>query len=131
MTSVAPDRPVRAPEARLAPLMFVLGFAYLLVAAGLIHRASQPDVTPLEMHIMYWVWAALWPVFLVEAAVETDGGCRPADRDRRRLIRERPRPAGEEKRPCQEETASDEGQPHAGRDDRGPAPPAAMLASGS
>ena len=69
MTAAAEPDAVPRPEARLAPVMFALGFAYLLVLAGLIHRASQPEVTPLEMDLIRTALAALWPVFVIEAGV--------------------------------------------------------------
>jgi hypothetical protein len=47
--------------------MFALAFAYLLTLAGLIHRAPQPGVTPLELELMYGVLAVLWPAFVIEA----------------------------------------------------------------
>ena len=59
--------PVPTLERRLAPVMFALAFADLLILAGLIHRASQPDVTQPELDAMYLGLAVLWPVFVAEA----------------------------------------------------------------
>jgi hypothetical protein len=53
----------------MAPVMFALAFAYLLVVAGLIHRATAKEVTPLELDLMHGTLAALWPVFVIEAGV--------------------------------------------------------------
>jgi hypothetical protein len=77
-TDVPPDpRPVPTLEDRLAPVMFYLGFAYLLALAGLIHRAphlvQQQAETggdiPLELRLMYAFVAILWPAFVIEAGV--------------------------------------------------------------
>ncbi|HET6572119.1 MAG TPA: hypothetical protein VFG68_00830 [Fimbriiglobus sp.] len=67
MTPAASPEHVPTPEARLAPVMFALAFAYLLVLAGLIHRAPQPHVNPVELELMYGALAILWPVFVIEA----------------------------------------------------------------
>lgn len=67
MTPVTPPEPIPTPEARLAPVMFALAFAYLLVLAGLIHRAPQAEVAPLEIELMYGALAVLWPAFAIEA----------------------------------------------------------------
>lgn len=67
MTPVPPPEPVPTPEARLAPVMFALAFAYLLTLAGLIHRAPAAEVTPLEIELMHVALAALWPAFVIEA----------------------------------------------------------------
>jgi hypothetical protein len=67
--AVAVPGPVPMPETRLSALMFALAFAYLLVLAGLIHRAPQPSVNPLELELMYAVLAVLWPAFVIEAGV--------------------------------------------------------------
>lgn len=62
-----PEVTVRQLEDRLAPIMFTLAFLYLCVTAGLIHRANQPEVTPLEMRVMEVALAGLWPIFVGEA----------------------------------------------------------------
>jgi hypothetical protein len=49
--------------------MFALALAYLLVLAGLVHRATQSEVTQLELDLMHGTLVALWPVFVVEAGV--------------------------------------------------------------
>src|SRR5262245_7578395 len=62
--------PAAAPtrfEAVLARFMFLLSFAFLLLVAGLIHRAQQPQVTQGELNVMYAGLIALWPIFVVEA----------------------------------------------------------------
>ena len=48
MTAAAEPDAVPWPEARLAPVMFALAFAYLLVMAGLVHRAPRPDAAEAE-----------------------------------------------------------------------------------
>lgn len=59
--------PIPTLERRLAPVMFTLAFVDLLILAGLIHRASQPDVTQPELDAMYLGLAILWPFFSLEA----------------------------------------------------------------
>jgi hypothetical protein len=54
-------------DALRARLMFVLGFAYLLLSAGLIHRATTLSVTALELDVMAIGVAFLWPIFVAEA----------------------------------------------------------------
>lgn len=50
-----------------ARFMFLLAFAYLLLAAGLIHRAASGDATRSELEVIYAGLIALWPVFVAEA----------------------------------------------------------------
>jgi hypothetical protein len=50
-----------------ARFMFVLGFAYLLIVAGLIHRAPTQSVTLFELDVMAIGIAFLWPIFVAEA----------------------------------------------------------------
>ncbi|HVK17894.1 MAG TPA: hypothetical protein VM533_13175 [Fimbriiglobus sp.] len=75
MTPATTDRPDDMPgpapvsETRLSAVMFALAFAYLLVLAGLIHRAPQPTVSPLELELMYGALLVLWPAFVIEAGV--------------------------------------------------------------
>jgi voltage-gated potassium channel len=69
MTAAAEPDAVPRPEARLAPVMFALAFAYLLVLAGVVHRAPSSQVSPVELELMYGCLAALWPVFVIEAGV--------------------------------------------------------------
>jgi len=53
------------PRDRLARIMFWLGFLYLLVIAGLIHRYNRIDVTESEKSILInGLW--LWFVFVIE-----------------------------------------------------------------
>lgn len=47
--------------------MFAIAAVYLLLVAGLIHRAQQSEVSEFELTIMSIGIAALWPVFVVEA----------------------------------------------------------------
>jgi hypothetical protein len=47
--------------------MFVLGFIYLLIMAGLIHRATTETVSLAELDIMSVGVAFLWPIFVSEA----------------------------------------------------------------
>lgn len=61
--------PIPLLERRLAPVMFALAFLYLLVIAGLIHRASQVEVTEWELEVMYAGLAVLWPIFAGEAVI--------------------------------------------------------------
>jgi hypothetical protein len=49
--------------------MFALAAVYLLLVAGLIHRAQETLVTALELRILYGGLGLLWPVFAVEALV--------------------------------------------------------------
>ena len=70
MTPAPPADPaVPRLEARLAPFMFGLGFVFLLVVAGLIHRAHEPQVTRFELQLMAAFLAVLWPLFAAEAVV--------------------------------------------------------------
>ena len=50
-----------------ARFMFVLAFVYLLLVAGLIHRATSTSVVQIELDVMYVGLVALWPVFVAEA----------------------------------------------------------------
>ena len=63
--------PAQSPdwETRLAPILFVVSFVFLLLMGGFIHRASQPEVTAIEMNVMAISLAVLWPVFLVDAGI--------------------------------------------------------------
>lgn len=58
--------PTRFDDLR-ARVMFVLSFLYLLVVAGLIHRATTGTVTGFELDVMSVGLAFLWPVFVAEA----------------------------------------------------------------
>lgn len=48
--------------------MFALAFAFLLLFAGLIHRALTNSVAQWELDAMHAGLFALWPVFVLEAA---------------------------------------------------------------
>jgi hypothetical protein len=50
-----------------ARFMFLLAFVFLLVVAGVLHRATSKEVTLPELTAMYVGLVALWPVFTVEA----------------------------------------------------------------
>lgn len=63
-----PPTPTRA-ETHLARAMFALAALDLLLLAGLVHRAREPEVTPLELEVLSIGLGALWPVFAAEAAV--------------------------------------------------------------
>jgi hypothetical protein len=65
-----PPRAAPAPTPRdtlRARFMFVLAFVYLLLVAGLIHRATGKTVAQIEVDVMYVGLVALWPVFVAEA----------------------------------------------------------------
>jgi voltage-gated potassium channel len=47
--------------------MFALAFGYLLVVAGLVHRATSPTVAPVELFLIYGCLMLLWPIFALEA----------------------------------------------------------------
>jgi voltage-gated potassium channel len=55
-------------ESRLAGPMFILSLAFLVVLAGLIHRFPRLDRGDPEGYLILGALAALWLVFLVEAA---------------------------------------------------------------
>jgi hypothetical protein len=49
-----------------ARIMFVFGFGYLLLIAGIVHRASSSSVSDFELNVMAAGLVALWPVFVVD-----------------------------------------------------------------
>lgn len=63
------DEPEPVLESRFGVVMFGLAFVYLLVLAGMFHRASARDVTQFELNLMEVSLAVLWPVFVIEAGV--------------------------------------------------------------
>lgn len=63
---LTPGSPTAA-ETWLARVMFILAALFLLLVAGLMHRAQQPQVTDAELTVMYAGLVALWPVFVGEA----------------------------------------------------------------
>lgn len=70
MTAVVPTAgPPGRGETWLARAMFALAGLHLLLVAGLIHRAQQPEVTEAELTVMSVGLAGLWPVFVGEAIV--------------------------------------------------------------
>jgi hypothetical protein len=67
MTTAPTDpTPTRLDTIR-ARFMFALAFVYLLLVAGLVHRATTKTVSLLELDFMYVGLAVLWPMFVVEA----------------------------------------------------------------
>lgn len=64
-TSVSPQGP-RPRDTFRAAFMFTLAFGYLLVVAGLVHRATTPSVAPIELYLIYGCLIVLWPVFAGE-----------------------------------------------------------------
>ena len=66
-----PSMPAQSPdwETRVAPVLFGVAFAFLVLMGGFIHRASQPEVTAIELNVMAILLAVLWPVFLVDAGI--------------------------------------------------------------
>ncbi len=50
-----------------ARIMCGLGFAYLLLIAGVIHRAISPQVTNVELFMLFSGLVLLWPFFVAEA----------------------------------------------------------------
>lgn len=80
MTAPAPS-PV-AGSARHEAVFFWLGVAYLLLIAGVIHRAVTPSVAEGELWAMSIGLLGLWPLFAVEAIV----GVFQATRERRRAV---------------------------------------------
>ena len=63
----APAEPTAYATLR-ARLMFVLAFVYLLLVAGLVHRATSKTVSQFELDVLYVGLLALWPIFVLEAA---------------------------------------------------------------
>ncbi len=64
-----PELPTATPrpaDTARAAVMFALAFAYLLVVAGLVHRATTPTVADIELHLIYGCLAGLWPIFAAE-----------------------------------------------------------------
>lgn len=61
------DTPLPPNTAR-ARTMFALAFAFLLLFAGLIHRALTNSVAQWELDAMHAGLFALWPAFVLEAA---------------------------------------------------------------
>src|SRR5262245_44028826 len=55
--------------ARLALVMFVLAFVYLLGIAGILHRAAHERSLVIEVVVMCWVLVVLWPLFVTEAVL--------------------------------------------------------------
>lgn len=60
------DTPATLPADYLARPMFWLGFLYLLVVAGLLHRFGQPEVTQLEREILLVSVLFIYPFFVAE-----------------------------------------------------------------
>lgn len=64
----ATPRPPTAADTARARLMFLLAFGFLLLVAGLIHRALTNTVAQWELDAMHAGLFGLWPVFALEAA---------------------------------------------------------------
>lgn len=64
-----PARPGSIWTARLALVMFVLGFIYLLGIAGIVHRAAYDRTLAIEVIVMCWVLVVLWPLFVTEGVL--------------------------------------------------------------
>jgi voltage-gated potassium channel len=64
-----PARPGSIWTARLALVMFVLAFVYLLGVAGILHRAGHERSLAVEVVVMHWVLLVMWPLFVTEAAL--------------------------------------------------------------
>ncbi len=62
-------RPGSLWTARLALVMFALGFVYLLGIAGVLHRATQEQSLVIEVVVMLWVLVVMWPLFVTEAVL--------------------------------------------------------------
>ncbi|MCS6866431.1 MAG: hypothetical protein RMJ56_04960 [Gemmataceae bacterium] len=62
-----------------ARVMFLFGFGYLLLIAGLVHRAGSKSAAQFELDIMMAGLLALWPVFVVDVG----WGLLQRDRSRR------------------------------------------------
>lgn len=56
-------------SARHEAAMFALSIVYLLLLAGLIHRAVSPSVTELEVMGLYVGLLGLWPLFALDAVL--------------------------------------------------------------
>lgn len=54
-------------DAIRARVMFALAFVYLLIVAGLVHRAVSVGVTDFELFVLYAGLSLMWPVFVAEA----------------------------------------------------------------
>jgi hypothetical protein len=65
-SSELPPEPTRLDTLR-ARVMFALAFGYLLLVAGLIHRAGSSEVTQFELDVLTIGISLLWPVFVAEA----------------------------------------------------------------
>src|SRR5262245_4887273 len=50
-----------------ARFMFLFAFAYLLLVAGMVHRATTTSVTAFEMDVIVAGLISLWPIFALEA----------------------------------------------------------------
>lgn len=63
-----PPEPTRA-ETLLARVMFAFAVVDLLLMAGLIHRAREPQVSDFELEVLSIGLGTLWPIFAGEAVV--------------------------------------------------------------
>jgi hypothetical protein len=60
----------RSLEDRLAPSMFYLSLAFLVLTAGAIQRFQSPDLSEQEIELFLWLYALLWLPFLAECAAQ-------------------------------------------------------------
>src|SRR5262245_11435612 len=73
----------------LARVMFWVAFAHLLIVAGVVHRANQPEVTRGELALMLTGLFVLWRFIAAEAWVAyfiRDRSVRPQRSTRARTI---------------------------------------------
>ncbi len=64
--------PIDAPQPTAwrtfhARFMFLVAFAFLVVAAGVIHRAATREVAAIELSAMFVGLVILWPIIILEA----------------------------------------------------------------
>jgi hypothetical protein len=66
---IANEKPHRTWAQTAAPFMFAVGLVHLMLIAGLIHRAQDPNLSNVEAWVMGALGLALWPIVLVDAVV--------------------------------------------------------------
>lgn len=64
-----PRRQPTTGETWHAWIMFWLGFLFLLVFAGLIHRAQEKEVSEIELRILRICVETLWPIIALEVVI--------------------------------------------------------------
>lgn len=65
----SPQRQPTTGETWHAWIMFWLGFLFLVVFAGLIHRAQEKEVSEIELTILRICVETLWPVIAVDVVI--------------------------------------------------------------